>query len=159
MRKTFWRVLILCVLSTILFYSQALSNEDTAQLTFSKTAVPKKHYQTYNVQKGDILSKIIRKLPGVTEKDIPRYYRMTKELNPDITNLDRLYVGQTLVLPENGVAVPEEKTAASDPKPPASKAVGSQTYQVKKGDNLILATFGAGFTWGAIYVKWAYDSK
>lgn len=31
--------------------------------------------------------------------------------------------------------------------------------QLKKGDNLILATFGAGFTWGAIYVKWAYDTK
>jgi 3-oxoacyl-[acyl-carrier-protein] synthase-3 len=31
--------------------------------------------------------------------------------------------------------------------------------QLKKGDNLILATFGAGFTWGAIYVKWAYDGK
>ncbi|MDR0659503.1 MAG: ketoacyl-ACP synthase III [Prevotellaceae bacterium] len=29
--------------------------------------------------------------------------------------------------------------------------------QLKKGDNLILATFGAGFTWGAIYLKWAYD--
>lgn len=31
--------------------------------------------------------------------------------------------------------------------------------QLKKGDNLILATFGAGFTWGAIYIKWAYDGK
>lgn len=29
--------------------------------------------------------------------------------------------------------------------------------QLKRGDNLILATFGAGFTWGAIYLKWAYD--
>lgn len=28
----------------------------------------------------------------------------------------------------------------------------------KKGDNLILAAFGGGFTWGAVYVKWAYDS-
>ena len=31
--------------------------------------------------------------------------------------------------------------------------------QLKKGDNLILATFGAGFTWGSIYVKWGYDGK
>jgi len=29
---------------------------------------------------------------------------------------------------------------------------------LKKGDNLVLAAFGGGFTWGAIYVKWAYDS-
>lgn len=31
--------------------------------------------------------------------------------------------------------------------------------QLRKGDNIILATFGAGFTWGAIYLKWAYDGK
>lgn len=30
--------------------------------------------------------------------------------------------------------------------------------QLKKGDNLILTAFGGGFTWGAIYLKWAYDS-
>lgn len=31
--------------------------------------------------------------------------------------------------------------------------------QLKKGDNLILAAFGGGFTWGAVYVKWAYNSN
>ena len=31
--------------------------------------------------------------------------------------------------------------------------------QLKKGDNLILAAFGGGFTWGAIYMKWGYDPK
>jgi 3-oxoacyl-[acyl-carrier-protein] synthase-3 len=30
--------------------------------------------------------------------------------------------------------------------------------QLKKGDNLILAAFGAGFTWGAIYLKWGYNT-
>jgi 3-oxoacyl-[acyl-carrier-protein] synthase-3 len=29
--------------------------------------------------------------------------------------------------------------------------------KLKKGDNIILASFGGGFTWGAIWVKWAYD--
>jgi len=29
--------------------------------------------------------------------------------------------------------------------------------QLKKGDNLVLAAFGGGFTWGSIYLKWAYD--
>ncbi|NOQ73033.1 MAG: beta-ketoacyl-ACP synthase III [Crocinitomix sp.] len=28
--------------------------------------------------------------------------------------------------------------------------------KLKKGDNLVLASFGGGFTWGAIYLKWAY---
>ncbi|WP_408023627.1 beta-ketoacyl-ACP synthase III [Tenacibaculum sediminilitoris] len=30
--------------------------------------------------------------------------------------------------------------------------------ELKKGDNLIFAAFGGGFTWGAIYLKWAYNS-
>jgi 3-oxoacyl-[acyl-carrier-protein] synthase-3 len=30
--------------------------------------------------------------------------------------------------------------------------------QLHKGDNLILAAFGGGFTWGAMHVKWAYNS-
>lgn len=30
--------------------------------------------------------------------------------------------------------------------------------QLKKGDNLILAAFGGGFTWGAMYLKWGYDA-
>ncbi|MFN5169376.1 MAG: beta-ketoacyl-ACP synthase III [Cyclobacteriaceae bacterium] len=31
--------------------------------------------------------------------------------------------------------------------------------QLKKGDNLVLAAFGGGFTWGAILVRWAYNSN
>jgi len=31
--------------------------------------------------------------------------------------------------------------------------------QMKRGDNIILAAFGGGFTWGSVYIKWAYDSK
>lgn len=31
--------------------------------------------------------------------------------------------------------------------------------QLKKGDNIILSGFGAGFTWGSILVKWGYDPK
>jgi 3-oxoacyl-[acyl-carrier-protein] synthase-3 len=30
--------------------------------------------------------------------------------------------------------------------------------KLKKGDNIILAAFGAGFSWGAVYLKWGYDS-
>lgn len=31
--------------------------------------------------------------------------------------------------------------------------------KLRKGDNIILAAFGGGFTWGAIWVKWAYDTQ
>ncbi len=32
-------------------------------------------------------------------------------------------------------------------------------HKLKKGDNLIFAAFGGGFTWGAIYLKWAYNKQ
>lgn len=32
-------------------------------------------------------------------------------------------------------------------------------HKLKKGENLIFAAFGGGFTWGSIYLKWAYDKK
>jgi 3-oxoacyl-[acyl-carrier-protein] synthase-3 len=31
--------------------------------------------------------------------------------------------------------------------------------QLKKGDTIILAAFGGGFTWGSVYLKWAYDGS
>lgn len=31
--------------------------------------------------------------------------------------------------------------------------------RMKRGDNIILAAFGGGFTWGSIFLKWAYDPK
>ncbi|MFT4659962.1 MAG: 3-oxoacyl-[acyl-carrier-protein] synthase-3 [Patiriisocius sp.] len=30
--------------------------------------------------------------------------------------------------------------------------------KLKKGDNIVLAAFGGGFTWGSVYLKWGYDS-
>lgn len=32
-------------------------------------------------------------------------------------------------------------------------------HKFKKGDNLIFAAFGGGFTWGSVFLKWAYDTK
>ncbi|MBW1658178.1 MULTISPECIES: beta-ketoacyl-ACP synthase III [Flavobacterium] len=32
-------------------------------------------------------------------------------------------------------------------------------HKLKKGDNVIFAAFGGGFTWGSIYLKWAYDKN
>ncbi len=36
--------------------------------------------------------------------------------------------------------------------------LGDYEKQLKKGDNLVFASFGGGFTWGSIYLKWAYNS-
>ena len=31
--------------------------------------------------------------------------------------------------------------------------------ELREGDNLVLAAFGGGFTWGATYIRWAYDGS
>ncbi len=63
----------------------------------------------------------------------------------------------------NRMGLPEEKTMVNIQK------YGNTTNgtlplclwdwekQLKKGDNIVLAAFGGGFTWGATYLKWAYD--
>ncbi|PKN05947.1 MAG: hypothetical protein CVU72_06985, partial [Deltaproteobacteria bacterium HGW-Deltaproteobacteria-7] len=138
--KKYFSVPILAIVSIMAFHSPVMSaKEDTAQLTFSKTAISKKTVNLYTVQKEDVLSAIVRKIPGVTEKDIPNYYRMIKELNPHIADLDKLQVGQKIVLPGKNIALTEEKTAAVDI--PANKqsqeSAAPQAYRVKKGDSLI----------------------
>lgn len=37
--------------------------------------------------------------------------------------------------------------------------LGDFEHLFKKGDTLIFAAFGGGFSWGSIYLKWAYDKK
>jgi len=31
--------------------------------------------------------------------------------------------------------------------------------KLRKGDNIILTAFGAGFSWGSVYLKWGYDGN
>ncbi len=135
MRKKIWSVLILTLFATALPAAQGLAvQEDTAQLTFTKTAIAKKPLHTYTVQKGDILSAIIRNIPGITEKEIPFYYQMIKELNPDIENFNKIQEGQEIVLPGKPQKAPAPSAGAGNQ---AQATTGAQTYQVKKGDTLI----------------------
>lgn len=66
--------------------------------------------------------------------------------------------GRRMGLPNEKVMVNIQKygntTAATIPL-----VLKDYESQLKKGHNIIIATFGAGFTWGAMYVKWAYDGK
>lgn len=64
-------------------------------------------------------------------------------------------VAHNMNLPESKVMVNIQKygntTSATLPL-----ALLDYENKLKKGDNLIFVTFGGGFTWGAIYLKWAY---
>lgn len=122
----------------VLLCQPTSAKEDTAQITLKKTAVSKQYLHNYIVKKGDVISAIIRRIPGITEEDIPDNYRIIKKLNPDIPDLNKLYVGQILVLPgKDSGAVAEKKdetTIAALAAPAASE--GSRAYMIKRGDNL-----------------------
>ncbi len=110
------------------FCQPALAKEDTAQISLKKTAVSKQNVHLYKIKKGDVISAIIRRLPGITEDDIPDNYRIIKQLNPDIENLNKLYAGQIIKLPGKSVYPVSTKPTLS---------ASTQTYKVKKGDSLI----------------------
>lgn len=116
--------------------AQSAAKEDTAQISLKKTAVSKQNVHLYKIRKGDVISAIIRRLPGITEDDIPDNYRIIKQLNPDIENLNRLYAGQIIKLPGKSIYSAEEKkeAAAAGEK---TKFTGTQSYTIKKGDKLI----------------------
>jgi 3-oxoacyl-[acyl-carrier-protein] synthase III len=67
-------------------------------------------------------------------------------------------VGRRMGIPKEKVMVNIQKygntTAATIPL-----CLWEWEDQLHKGDNLILSAFGGGFTWGAVYIKWAYNTK
>lgn len=148
MINQFFISLIVIIFSVVLTFQPATAKEDTAQITLKKTAISKKNTYTYTVKKGDILSAIVRNIPGVTEEVVSDNYRVIQELNPDIADLNKLKVGQTLILPGKPLADSEEKkpkkattapdTTATTPVVAEDAPSGSaQPYKIKKGDTLI----------------------
>jgi 3-oxoacyl-[acyl-carrier-protein] synthase-3 len=67
-------------------------------------------------------------------------------------------VARRMGIPKEKVMINIEKygntTAATIPL-----CIWEWESQLKKGDNLILAAFGGGFTWGSLYLKWVYDGN
>ncbi|KGN97075.1 3-oxoacyl-ACP synthase [Porphyromonas gingivicanis] len=67
-------------------------------------------------------------------------------------------VGRTLKVPQEKVMINIEKygntSSATIPI-----CLWEWEKKLRKGDNLILTSFGAGYTWGAVYLKWGYDPK
>ncbi len=124
MIKLYTLELVAVFILAAVFCQPALAKEDTAQISLKKTAVSKQNIHLYKIKKGDVISAIIRRLPGITEDDIPDNYRIIKKLNPDIENLNKLYAGQIIKLPGKSAY-------------PVTPSTGTQTYKVKKGDSLI----------------------
>jgi len=93
--------------------SSAISykKEDTARLSFKKTAVSKEKPDTYIVKKDEWIFDIIRKKFGGSDKKILKILEQVKHLNPEIKDLHRICPGQKLLLP--GKEVPSETYLAS----------------------------------------------
>jgi len=144
MINRFTLALFSLLFSAVFFCEFALAKEDTAQITLKKTAISKQNLYTYTVKKGDILSAIVRLIPNVSEEDIQENYKIIKDLNPDIADLNKLRPGQLLVLPGKPLteaAQNKNETASTDSTnpavPPASNTAGGKTYAIKKGDTLV----------------------
>ena len=117
--------------------SAATAKEDTAQLKLKKTAIPSKKLYTYTVKKGDVLSNIIKSIPGVTDEDVSKNYELIKKLNPNISDLDNLEAGQSLILP--GKPLTETGNNETDIKTTVThniSSIGRKYYLIKRGDTL-----------------------
>ncbi|MDR0420341.1 MAG: ketoacyl-ACP synthase III [Prevotellaceae bacterium] len=125
-----------------------------------ETVVNRQHFI---YQEGQSVYKAaVSKMPE-TSLELMERYGLTPEtidwLIPHQANLRIIKaVGERMKLPKEKVMVNIEKygntTAATLPL-----CMWDFESKLKKGNKLILTTFGAGFSWGAIYLKWAYDGK
>jgi hypothetical protein len=137
-KKFVWAIFVV-MFFLILSSQSVLAQEDTAQITLRKTAVSKENLYTYIVKKGDILSTIVRHIPGVKEADLADNYRLIQELNPHIEDVNKLSVGQKLILPGRPLAEKQQQTftiADSSPAAPVTPVTGSKTYLIQEGDTL-----------------------
>jgi len=71
MIKLYTLELIAVFILAAVFCQPALAKEDTTQISLKKTAVSKQNIHLYKIKKGDVISAIIRRLPGITEDDMP----------------------------------------------------------------------------------------
>lgn len=113
------------------------TKEDTAQITFQKTAISRKSLYTYTVREGDTLAKIIRSLPGSTDKNIAHNYRLLKELNPEIPDIEDLEVGQSIFLPGKSLTHAQENDVEEMTASTANvSSTAKKYYKIKRGDTL-----------------------
>jgi len=138
MIKRYVFVLVLVFFSFAFIYqlsmtaTAATAKEDTAQLKLKKTAIPSKKLYTYTVKKGDVLSNIIKSIPGVTEENVSKNYELIKELNPNISDLDNLEAGQSLILPGKPLTETDTKNTVTH----NISSIGHKYYLIKRGDTL-----------------------
>ncbi|MGC9976331.1 MAG: LysM peptidoglycan-binding domain-containing protein, partial [Syntrophales bacterium] len=115
--------LIILPLVFLTFASQySCAEEDTAQLSFQKTATVSAKTRTYVVKQGEWLFQIMRDQAGITS---PRL-TIIKKLNPGIKNLNKIKPGQVVIVPEI-----ERPTI-----PGGQDSSQTMNYTIRKGDSI-----------------------
>ena len=143
MNNRYTLALLAVIFSAVFFCELSMAKEDTAQIILKKTATSKQNLYTYTVKKGDMISTIVRHIPNINKEDIKDNYKIIKDLNPDISDLNKLLVGQLLVLPGKPLYETQQKMEsntsyrAAAAVPLSSNPAGVNTYKIKNGDNLI----------------------
>jgi hypothetical protein len=136
-------VLLAAIFSGVFFCGLSMAKEDTAQITLKKTATSKQKLYTYTVKKGDMISTLIRQIPNIKEEDIRDNYQIIKDLNPDISDINKLSAGQLLVLPGKPISEPGQNKSESKSDENAASAAssaqpaGRDTSAIIKGATLI----------------------
>jgi LysM repeat protein len=107
--------------------SPVFGREDNARLVFQKTAGIK-DTQAYIVKKGDCIDGILQ--DRLINK--PASYKLIRQLNPRIRDLNRIYPGQRIFLPGDGKIGPPESPGAIGKESEILKA----TYKIQAGDSI-----------------------
>jgi len=100
----------------------SFAEEDTAHLSFQKTATLSAKTRPYVVKEGEWLLQIMRAQAGITK------HRLTviKQLNPQIEDLNKIKPGQVVILPE--MELP--------PVPEGEESSQTMNYKIRKGDSI-----------------------
>jgi len=79
---------------------------------------------SYQVKKGDSMSRILKRQLHIKEADIPKTLKVVGQMNPGFTDFNRLSIGQTIMLPAVSLATP------TPPIPPSGNQ-GKQKAEIK----------------------------
>lgn len=140
-KRYVWVLLIVFASTTLVWSTVEASQEDTAQIQLKKTAISRKNLYSYTVKEGDVLINIIKSIPGMSEKDIPYTYRLIKDMNPHIPNIEDLEVGQSIFLPAKPLRAQDDRSKGqSSAYTPKTASSGVFYYKVKRGDTLYKIT-------------------
>ena len=93
----------------------------------------------YVVRKGDSLSAILRERLGVPAAEMARWIGLTKKLNPDLVNANRIYPGQALILPDRGKPAPGPVEQAAGPPQADAPQMDARMFRPSDRDLDIVA--------------------